>query len=46
MTRSNMRKKKLIYIAMPYTAETPKGIEQNIENARRFVRENFCRRPQ
>lgn len=36
-----MRKKKLIYIAMPYTAETPKGIEQNIENARRFVRENF-----
>jgi len=36
-----MRKKKLIYIAMPYTAETPEGIEQNIENARRFVRENF-----
>ena len=36
------KKKKLIYIAMPYTAETtPKGIEQNIENARRFVRENF-----
>ena len=34
-------RKKLIYIAMPYTAETPKGIEQNIENARRFVRENF-----
>ena len=22
-----MRKKKLIYIAMPYTAETPEGIE-------------------
>mgnify|MGYP000846807628 FL=1 len=36
-----MRKKKLIYIAMPYTAETPEGIEQNIENARRLVRENF-----
>ena len=36
-----MRKKKLIYIAMPYTAETPEGIAQNIENARQFVRENF-----
>ncbi len=36
-----MRKKKLIYIAMPYTAKTPEGIAQNIENARRFVRENF-----
>ena len=36
-----MRKKKLIYVAMPYKAETPEGIEQNIENARRFVRENF-----
>lgn len=36
-----MRKKKLIYIAMPYTAETPEGIARNIENARRFVRENF-----
>ncbi len=36
-----MRKKKLIYIAMPYTAKTPEGIAQNIENARRFVRENL-----
>ena len=34
------KKKKLIYIAMPYTAE-PEGIAQNIENARQFVRENF-----
>ncbi|TXH46521.1 MAG: hypothetical protein E6Q97_29490 [Desulfurellales bacterium] len=34
-------RKKLIYIAMPYTAETPEGIARNIENARRFVRENF-----
>jgi len=33
-------RKKLIYIAMPYTAETH-GIAQNIENARQFVRENF-----
>ncbi len=36
-----MRKKKLVYVAMPYTAETPDGIAQNIENARQFVRENF-----
>lgn len=34
-------RKKLIYIAMPYTAETPERIARNIENARRFVRENF-----
>jgi len=34
-------RKKLIYIAMPYVAETPEGIARNIENARRFVRENF-----
>ncbi len=34
-------RKKLIYIAMPYAAETPEGITRNIENARRFVRENF-----
>lgn len=36
-----MRKKKLVYVAMPYTAETPERIARNIENARRFVRENF-----
>ncbi len=34
-------RKKLIYIAMPYTAESPERIARNIENARRFVRENF-----